>query len=236
MSNSSSKARKELPSVEFLQSLFSYDGHRLCWKDHVEFETERWNRQNAGKVAGTVNRDGYVRIAYREHRWMAHRIIFKICTGYDDVSKVVDHVNGCTWDNRILNLRLVDLKANSSNHKTRHDRALPLGVTKVRNSYMASIMRDGVKYHLGGFKSAIEASNAYVSARKLLDGADFLPIERNLVARPENVRYPYKGGESKRSRVGEFNGLVKFITLSKLYNKRADLTFSSRVLGSAGIV
>ena len=97
-------------------------------------------------------------------------------------------------------------------------------------------MRDGVKYHLGGFKSAIEASNAYVSARKLLDGADFLPIERNLVARPENVRYPYKGGESKRSRVGEFNGLVKFITLSKLYNKRADLTFSSRVLGSAGIV
>jgi len=63
----------------------------------------------------------------------------------------------------------------------------------------------------------------------LFDGDDFLPVDRVMVKRPENVRFPYKCGtpSPRPKRYGE---------ILKKYNARKDLEFSVRVLGGFGVL
>ncbi len=180
------KRPKPLPPFQILQDLFKFDpiSGQLFW-NHVPWETSRWNSQNAGNRAGTVNKDGYIRIAYREHRLMAHRVVFYLCTGVDDPSKEVDHVNGVRHDNRIENLRQVTQAENCSNTNGRRSKELPVGVYPQDGKFMGRICRKGKVYYLGYFNTPEEASAAYQAKKRDLDGDVFVDRSETLEGIPQ---------------------------------------------------
>ncbi len=81
-------------------------------------------RAREGAIAGTVGIKGngnlkYRSISIRKKRYMAHRIAYCIGHGLDikDIDgHQIDHINGDSLDNRLVNLRLV---SNSENMKNR---------------------------------------------------------------------------------------------------------------------
>ena len=73
---------------------------------------------------------------------------------------VVDHINRNRTDNRVENLRLLNVSENNRN-STKSDH-YNVGIWKAGNKYKASYRKDGVRYYIGTFDSETEA----ISARK----------------------------------------------------------------------
>jgi HNH endonuclease len=69
-----------------------------------------------GAVVGYVNRDGYVRICIDAKYYLAHRLAWLYEYGaFPDY--VLDHINGNTGDNCLVNLRPATIKQNMENQK-----------------------------------------------------------------------------------------------------------------------
>lgn len=112
---------KPLPSAEVLRRLFEYDPktgsltHKV--RDESEFGSRRvqrlWNTQNAGKVAGYVNSNGYRMVRIFGTRYFAHRAIWKLNFGYEP--EVIDHIDGNSENNRLANLRSCSFVDNTKN-------------------------------------------------------------------------------------------------------------------------
>ena len=75
---------------------------------------------------------------------------------------VVDHINNIQDDNRAINLQIISQRANST--KNRSNKTGYTGVRDRGSRYESSIMVSGKHRHLGSFRTAIEASNAYQNA------------------------------------------------------------------------
>lgn len=81
---------------------------------------DRWNNTFAGKRAFTARHErGYLRGLINGRQYRAHRIIYKMC--HDTEPAFIDHINGDTGDNRLVNLRSVSHAENMQNQK--HHRA-----------------------------------------------------------------------------------------------------------------
>lgn len=123
----------------------------------------------SGKVrknVGTIATNGYIQIRVDYKLEYAHRVIWESVNGKIPDGMVIDHINGNTTDNRILNLRLVTQSENMQN--TRGARAdnntsKIKGVTfdKRRKKWIAQIFVDGKHHYLGQWDSKEEAAKAY---------------------------------------------------------------------------
>ena len=94
---------------------------------------------NAGSVAGTINRDGYVRLFFNGMSVMAHRLAFFYYYGEFPLLEI-DHLNGVRNDNRIINLKEASRIDNvRNNHNTafclRGYNPSSKNKTKCRNIY-----------------------------------------------------------------------------------------------------
>ena len=131
------------------------------------------NRGRSGKKgdrAGTITRDGYVRIRSSGVNMLAHRLAWLFV--YGSWPKLcIDHIDGDRSNNRIANLRDVSLGVNQQNR--RH--AMPnnktsglLGVSfqSNRGLWVASIGVNGKRKHLGRFSSPQDAYLAYLTAKR----------------------------------------------------------------------
>lgn len=122
-----------------------------------------WNRQRAGKAAGTVSGDGHLQLRIFNKRYLAHRVGYAIHherwpTG------IVDHINGDPSDNRICNLRDATRSQNGANfQRTKRGHSRFIGVTYCKNSgvWKATAQKNGVRYNLGSFQSEKDAALAY---------------------------------------------------------------------------
>lgn len=122
-------------------------------------------------VAGYINARGYRIVMIDGKNFRAHRLVWLLLKGSlprDDL----DHINGIRSDNRPCNLREATRSQNNQNQRgPRSDSKSPyLGVTWHAQSrrWAARITHQKKMRHLGLFKTAEEARDAYVTAKRAL--------------------------------------------------------------------
>ena len=129
-------------------------------------------RMNAGDLAGCINSDGYLQVAFKATRYAAHRVIWMHVHGqWPD--GMIDHINGIRTDNRIANLRDVSAAMNQHNRKflAKNNTSGFTGVRRLQNAWRSGIWHGGKSRFLGYFSTPEEAHSAYLEAkRKLHEG------------------------------------------------------------------
>lgn len=152
-------------------SIFTAEEARRRWEYDPDTGILRWKTRAArcvkpGAVAGCRSPDGYWKITWRYKKISVHRVIWLIVYG-EWPDGHVDHINGVTDDNRLVNLRCGSRRKNQQNQKCHREGHLP-GTTylgRLRNKpWQAQIQIDGQSKYLGCFATQQEAHEAYVRA------------------------------------------------------------------------
>jgi hypothetical protein len=177
---------KVLPSADFLHECLSYDQEtgELRWKTRPPSHFPNaaictmWNARFAAEPAGIVGDNGY-QVIHIKCDYAAHRIVWKMMTG-EEPPETIDHKNMSRADNRWTNLRAATAEQQQWNSRKRKPSALgKRGVHQVKNRFQAMICKNGVKQHIGLFKTVEEASAAYETAARQLHG-EFFCVSRNV--------------------------------------------------------
>lgn len=127
------------------------------------------NGAQAGTVAGTIYKNGYVYITIDRKRYFASRLAWLHFYGEWPPAQV-DHRNLNRIDNRIENLRSATNQLNAANRHVLKRNALGVkGVVAVRNvrkapRFRARIRVNGELIHLGYFETPALANAAYAAA------------------------------------------------------------------------
>lgn len=171
--------RKALPEQALLLDLLSYDTETgmLIWKARSIELGERfgftkqsihmWNAKYAGSPASSSLRKGYVGVTIFGEKYFAHRVIWKMSHGVDPDH--IDHINGVTSDNRLVNIRNVDASGNQQNRKISKNSASGVpGVNwcKSTKAWVARIRVGGKRVALGRFQSFSDAVSVRRDAEK----------------------------------------------------------------------
>jgi len=145
-------------SFEELDSTFKYDKETglLTWKKNrrkTSIGKEAGNDTAAGYRELTLHRDG------NRYRLFTHRVAW-ILTHGKWPEKQIDHINGNTKDNRLVNLREVSNQENHKNmkrHKGNKSGATGVYWSKAASKWQAYICIDGKQTYLGVFEDKEEA-------------------------------------------------------------------------------
>lgn len=160
-----------------LRQLLDYnpDTGVLTWKPRPAFmfvdckrkashAAANWNSRYAHKLAFTANDAGYRCGRVFNHMFKAHRVAWAIHYGEWPI-ELIDHINGCRSDNRIVNLRVVGSTDNSRNMAiSKRNTSGCLGVhwSERDSRWVSKISVDSREVLLGYFHS----KEAAVTARK----------------------------------------------------------------------
>lgn len=139
----------------------------------------RWRvsrrRIQMGAVAGSPNKDGYIRIMVNGMEFAAHRLAWLYVYGVMPQDQI-DHLNGDKADNRIANLRDVPHCMNQQN-QTRPPKNSTSGFRGVAwhkrdKRWQARIKVNGREQYIGYFETAEAAHAAYLAAKLQLHPGD----------------------------------------------------------------
>lgn len=173
-----------LPSIASLRAQFAYNPFtgELVHKPRKGegHYVARFNRQYAGRVAGTVMNQGYLFVApHNSNQMLGHRVAWAIHYGeWPEIE--IDHRDGNKLNNAIDNLRPAT--------RTQNMRNLPIWGTVPykgvgyrpacpNRPYSARINIGGKRLHLGGYATAELAAEAYArAARKHHSDFAFRPV------------------------------------------------------------
>jgi hypothetical protein len=148
---------KELPPLEWLNEWLTYDAEvgKLYWKK------QRGSYAKAGSEAGGLHAKGYIRVGIKGNYYQAHRICWTLYhQELIGTEVILDHINGDRGDNRICNLRVVELWQN--NHNRRCPNPETKGVhfnpksSKVK-PWKATIKINNTLHYLGTYETQEEA-------------------------------------------------------------------------------
>jgi len=166
---------KQLPSSDVLKSLFDLDfrSGKLAWRarPRSNFNSQRafstWNARFAGKIAGSIDDLGYIRVnistSGKRESYLAHRIVYKMIYGKEP--ETIDHKNMNPSDNRPENLRGASFSENGCNRRGHANAKVPVkGVDKRDGKFRCRIRKNGRQIHLGLFDTIEEARKAYNDA------------------------------------------------------------------------
>ncbi len=125
------------------------------WKPRVTItrHDRTWNSRYSGKIAGSVDNHGYLRIAISDIRYKAHRLAWFYMTGKWPEG-VIDHINRNRLDNSFFNLRDVDGSINARNKgKITENSSGEFGIwwRRDRNKWRVSLPIYGEYQHIGNF-------------------------------------------------------------------------------------
>lgn len=151
-------------TVERLREVLAYDSERGVFTWRVRRRGVR-----VGGVSGCVRRDGYRLIRVYGFLYLAHRLAWLYMTGKWPIDEV-DHKNGVPGDDWFDNLREASRSGNMQNQRRakRGNATGLLGVCRNRDKFIARIVVDGKRRHLGTFTNAEVAHAAYVEAKRTL--------------------------------------------------------------------
>jgi hypothetical protein len=132
---------------------------------------DRWNRDNAGKVAGWKMVHGYWCIEFKGYRFPAHRLAWFFHYGvFPDCD--IDHINNVRTDNRIANLRLATRSQNLQNAKLRSNNTSGhknVSFRKDTGKWAVRMRKYQGKYlNIGNFDCVEDAVAAATKARQEL--------------------------------------------------------------------
>ena len=148
---------------EKVKELFHYepDTGNLVWR------VDCGAHKVAGKIAGYLNNEGYLRIRIDGKGYQAHRLIWLYVNGAWPVNEI-DHVNGVRNDNRISNLREVTNSQNLQNQRkpSLNNTSGFLGVSAYGGKWLAQIKLSGKKQHIGYYDTPAEAHAAYIAKKR----------------------------------------------------------------------
>jgi len=172
---------------KILSSIFDYDSVTglLFWKPRPDnmFNSMRscraWNTRWGGKSALNVkNKHGYLYGTLFGNPVYAHRVCWAIIN-QEWPEKSIDHINGNTSDNSLINLRQVTASQNQMNRmhqKNSKTQIKGVWFRKDIGKYESSIRSYGKKIHLGTFLYLSDAQSAYVKAASDLHNG-YTPIK-----------------------------------------------------------
>ena len=159
----------KLPDRDYLLSRLVYnpDTGLLTYlpRPRAAFRMERlflsWNKNWAGKVAGTKANPQEVTVSLDGLRWRAHRLIWKMVHG--DEPPEIDHADGDPHNNRLDNLRIAEHWQNVGNAALRTTNTSGfkgVNYSKAMKKYHARVVVAGKRVHLGFFDTFEEATEA----------------------------------------------------------------------------
>lgn len=157
-------SRPDITAVE-LRALFHYEPTTGIFTRRVAMG----NAFPAGQQAGSRGARCYICMFVKGKSYLAHRLAWLYTMGAWPEGSV-DHIDGVTDNNRIENLRDVPQSLNLQNQKRCHKNSKSgfLGVHRNGLGWAAHITTNKVKRHLGTFKTAELASEAYLAAKRTL--------------------------------------------------------------------
>lgn len=160
-------------TADFLRQVLEYNPDTGVFiRKYRPDKSKAYNAQWAGKIAGSVNGDGYVCINIDRVSYLASRLAFLYVNGHWPNGEV-DHDNHDKTDNRISNLR------DSTHSQNQHNRSAYSNNTsgykgvsykKANKKWFAHIRVNGKRIHLGYFFTPKDAHNAYQKAAKIYHG------------------------------------------------------------------
>lgn len=120
----------------------------------------------ANQVAGSLHPDGYWLLTLGGKKYMAHRVVMHLVTGFNLQSKLeIDHKDRDRSNNNVSNLRVVTSLQNSQNKGDYKNNTSGIkGVVSRGNSWRAFISYNGKRTWLGTFSSLFEAACCRKSA------------------------------------------------------------------------
>ena len=156
----------QILTQEELHRLFDYkDGH-LYWKIKPSKSTKIGN-----KVGCLDKQLLYIKSRYKEKNYLVHRLVFAWHYGY--FPKMIDHINGIRFDNRIENLREADDKSNQWNQKL-HSRNTSnyknVIFRKDKQRWVCRFKVNGKHIMRGYFKTPEEANELAIKMRQEFHG------------------------------------------------------------------
>lgn len=162
---------------EYIRSRLDYDGETgvFTWLPIIESDAWKayWNRQFAGRIAGSLHKTGYVRINIGCVTYTAHKLAWVYVNGDIPPSFEIDHIDRNRSNNRIENLRLATRQQNSRNKKVpKNNTSGVLGVVWNAgcNKWQAQIESNGKSVYLGLHASIEFAVEARVNAARSIFG------------------------------------------------------------------
>jgi len=154
----------------------------LTWKLRDEStgnpSDKRWNKQLAGKIAGTLNDRGYRVVCIGGRLYKAHRILWEMAHGAIPYGMQIDHRDRSRSNNRLSNLRLAthaENRRNSGMQSNNISGVKGVGYNKDTGKWIARV---GKKY-LGLFITFEEACDARKAEEVKLHG-EFASIANTL--------------------------------------------------------
>jgi hypothetical protein len=153
--------------ISILYNLLAYDADTgmLTWKKRcidpskLERSQKTWNSRYAGKQAG-CNQRGYIAIRMSNKLYQAHRLAWAMHYGVWP-TQLIDHINGDSSDNRIVNLRQITQSENNRNTRIRADNTSGyVGVHKLGAKWRARIRVNGKSISLGMYDTIEQAAQA----------------------------------------------------------------------------
>lgn len=155
-------------TAERLRELLDYDastGH-FRWRHR----TGTRGGVRLGDYAGASNGSGYFVIRIDGRLYRSHRLAW-LWTHGEWPPRDLDHINGCRWDNRLINLRIATNSQNQANQRRVRSTSGLKGVSRHPDGrWIARIRVQGKAIHLGSFRCPHEAHAAYCRAADFYHG------------------------------------------------------------------
>lgn len=128
-----------------------------------------WGRFSIGERSGFINNQGYRKLSLNGKDYLASRVAFLYMNGTWPLE--MDHKNRVRDDDRWENLREAGRSDNIVNSFSPRNRLGIRGVSQVRSGkYIATVIRNGARMHLGTFLTKEEAKMARDKAAAIVHG------------------------------------------------------------------
>lgn len=166
-------------TANYLRKILSYDPAtgRFQWQWDNN-KKPNINSRDTKKIAGSIGLNHRRAIKIKGKRYYCSRLAWLYVTGNWPVAEI-DHINGDTLDDRIVNLRDCSRAENQRNvGVTARNTSGTKGVywNSRAQAWLAQIRVGGKTHYLGTFRSSADAAVAYARAAKELHG-DFWRVK-----------------------------------------------------------